>query len=64
LPRPTGHANNAAMPAKIDGMMAADRWMKFFLAYDPAATMRRMKTPVLILTGAYDQQAALAQVTL
>ena len=31
--------------------MAADPWMNFFLKYDPAATMRRVKTPVLILTG-------------
>ena len=42
----------AAIPTRIEGMMAADPWMKFFLTYDPAATMRRVKTPVLILTGA------------
>ena len=54
----------AAIPAAIDGMMAADPWMKFFLTYDPAATMRRVKTPVLILTGSNDQQAAPAQVAL
>ena len=54
----------AAIPAKIDGMMAADPWMKFFLTYDPAATMRRVKTPVLILTGSNDQQAAPEQVAL
>ena len=54
----------AAIPVKIDAMMAADPWMKFFLTYDPAATMRRVKTPVLILTGSRDQQASPAQVTL
>ena len=54
----------AAIPAKIDAMMAADPWMKFFLTYDPAATMRRVKTPVLILTGSRDQQAAPDQVPL
>jgi dipeptidyl aminopeptidase/acylaminoacyl peptidase len=54
----------AAIPARIDGMMAADPWMKFFLDYDPAATMRRVKTPVLILTGSNDQQAAPEQVAL
>jgi fermentation-respiration switch protein FrsA (DUF1100 family) len=43
-------------------MMASDPWMKFFLTYDPAATARRVKTPVLILTGANDQQAAPDQV--
>ena len=54
----------AEIPKKIDAMMAADPWMKFFLTYDPAATMRRVKTPVLILTGSNDQQAAPAQVAL
>jgi dipeptidyl aminopeptidase/acylaminoacyl peptidase len=38
--------------------------MKFFLTYDPAATMRKVKTPVLILTGSHDQQAAPEQVPL
>ncbi len=54
----------AAIPSRIDGMMAADPWMKFFLTYDPASTMRRVKTPVLILTGSNDQQAAPEQVPL
>ena len=57
-------ARIAGIPARIDSMMAADPWMKFFLTYDPAATLRRVKTPVLILTGANDQQAAPAQVAL
>ena len=52
----------AAIPARIDSMMAADPWMKFFLTHDPAATARRVRTPVLILTGANDQQAPPAQV--
>ena len=54
----------AAIPSRIEAMMAADPWMKFFLTYDPGATMRRVKTPVLILTGSNDQQAAPAQVAL
>ena len=54
----------AAIPARIDAMMAADPWMKFFLTYDPAATMRHVKTPVLILTGSRDQQAVPGQVAL
>ena len=54
----------ADIPKRIDAMMAADPWMDFFLKYDPAATMRRVKTPVLILTGSRDQQAAPAQVAL
>ena len=55
-------AQIAEIPKKIDGMMAADPWMKFFLTYDPAITMRRVKTPVLILTGSNDQQAVPGQV--
>jgi dipeptidyl aminopeptidase/acylaminoacyl peptidase len=54
----------AQIPKQIDAMMAADPWMKFFLTYDPAATMRRVKTPVLILTGSRDQQAVPEQVAL
>ena len=57
-------AQIAEIPKKIDAMMAADPWMNFFLTYDPAATMRKVKTPVLILTGSNDQQAAPAQVAL
>jgi dipeptidyl aminopeptidase/acylaminoacyl peptidase len=52
----------AQIPARVDSMMAADPWMKFFLTYDPSATARRVKTPVLIITGANDQQAPPEQV--
>jgi dipeptidyl aminopeptidase/acylaminoacyl peptidase len=54
----------AAIPSRIDAMAAADPWMKFFLTHDPATTMRRVKTPVLILTGSRDQQAVPAEVAL
>ena len=54
----------AEIDKRIDAMMAADPWMKFFLTYDPAATMRRVKIPVLILTGSRDQQAVPEQVAL
>jgi uncharacterized protein len=54
----------AELPKKIDAMMAADPWMKFFLTYDPAPTMHHVKTPVLILTGSRDQQAVPEQVAL
>lgn len=52
----------AAIPARIDSMMARDPWMKYFLTYDPSATARHVTTPVLILTGANDQQAVPEQV--
>jgi dienelactone hydrolase/sRNA-binding carbon storage regulator CsrA len=54
----------ADIPKRIDSMVAADPWMKFFLTYDPAATMRKVKTPVLILTGSRDQQAVPEQLPL
>jgi dipeptidyl aminopeptidase/acylaminoacyl peptidase len=54
----------AEIPKKIDALMAADPWMKFFLTYEPAPTMRRVKTPVLILTGSRDQQAVPEEVAL
>lgn len=57
-------ARIADIPKRIDAMAAADPWMKFFLTYDPASTMRRVKTPVLILTGSRDQQAVPEQVAL
>ncbi len=54
----------AGIPKRIEAMMAADPWMKYFITYDPAATMRRVKTPVLILTGSRDQQAVPEEVAL
>ena len=54
----------AEIDKRIDDMMAADPWMKFFITYDPAPTMRRVKTPVLILTGSRDQQAVPEEVAL
>jgi dipeptidyl aminopeptidase/acylaminoacyl peptidase len=54
----------AEVPKTIDAMMDGDPWMKFFLTYDPAPTMHRVKTPVLILTGSRDQQAVPEQVAL
>jgi dipeptidyl aminopeptidase/acylaminoacyl peptidase len=47
----------AAIPDRIDAMIAADPWMRFILPYDPIPTMRSVAVPVLILTGANDQQA-------
>ncbi len=47
----------ATIPITIEKLIASDPWMAFFLRYDPSATARRVKTPVLILTGLNDQQA-------
>ena len=57
-------AQIAEIPKRIEAMMAGDPWMKFFLTYEPGPTMRRVKTPVLILTGSRDQQAVPAEVAL
>ena len=54
----------AGIPKRIETMMAGDPWMAYFLTYDPAPTLRRVKTPVLILTGSRDQQAVPAEVAL
>jgi uncharacterized protein len=45
----------ARVPAMIDSM-ATSPWTRFFLDHDPSATARRVRTPVLILNGATDQQ--------
>lgn len=52
----------AAIPARIDTLMARDPWMRYILPYEPAPTLRQVKIPVLILTGQYDQQATPDQV--
>jgi pimeloyl-ACP methyl ester carboxylesterase len=46
----------------IDSLGANNPWMKFFLDYDPLATARQIRTPVLILNGATDQQVTPEQV--
>src|SRR5262245_20834015 len=58
-------AQIAEIPKRIDEMTADNpAWMKFFLTYEPATIMRRVKTPVLILTGSRDQQAVPEEVAL
>jgi dipeptidyl aminopeptidase/acylaminoacyl peptidase len=52
----------ATIAARIDSLGASDPWMKFFLDYDPLATARQVKTPVLILNGGTDQQVTPDQV--
>jgi hypothetical protein len=43
-------------------MMAEDAWMNFFRTYDTAATVRQVRTRVLILTGSRGMQSAPEQV--
>jgi hypothetical protein len=53
----------AAIPKRIDSLAASNRWMGFFLTYDPLATARQLKrVPVLIVNGATDQQVTPDQI--
>ena len=49
-------ARMARVPGTVDSVASASVWMGFFVAHDPLATARVVKTPVLILQGADDQQ--------
>ena len=42
--------------AQIDSLGAKNPWMRFFLAYSPDTTAKRVKVPVLILQGGTDRQ--------
>jgi alpha-beta hydrolase superfamily lysophospholipase len=44
------------MARKTDSLAAEEPWVHFFLDYDPIATAKRVKQPVLILQGATDKQ--------
>jgi hypothetical protein len=55
----TGTARDSAVRAmakSLDSTAAAQPWVKFFLDYDPLATARKVKQPVLILQGETDRQ--------
>ncbi len=45
-----------ATAAQFDSTSAKAPWMAYFLTYDPVPTAKRVKTPVLIMQGATDQQ--------
>lgn len=46
----------AAQKAEFEATMGRNRWMQYFLTYDPVPTARRVTQPALILNGATDQQ--------
>jgi alpha-beta hydrolase superfamily lysophospholipase len=55
----TGATRDSALRsvgAKLDSSANAVPWIRFFLDYDPVATAKRVKQPVLILQGATDRQ--------
>lgn len=45
-----------AMAHALDSAAAAPGWLHFFVDYDPLATAKRVKQPVLILQGGTDKQ--------
>lgn len=47
--------------AQIDSIAARNPWIRFFLAYAPDTTARKVKVPVLILQGATDRQVTADQ---
>lgn len=44
------------VPAALDSIAGANRWMRWFMTTDPLVTARQVKQPVLILQGDTDQQ--------
>lgn len=53
-------AGTPADPAVIDGIVkpVTSPWMAWFIRYDPQAELKKLKTPVLALTGEKDLQVA------
>lgn len=47
----------ATIPTQIDSLKRSNRWYGFIMDYDPAATLHKVRMPVLILNGGTDQQA-------
>ncbi|MGH7524218.1 MAG: alpha/beta hydrolase family protein [Gemmatimonadales bacterium] len=45
-----------AAAVTLDSIARTNAWLRFFLQYDPLATARRVRTPVLILQGSTDHQ--------
>lgn len=50
-----------AAQSMFDSAAAQGPWMRFFLAYDPLTTARRVRQPVLILQGQNDMQVTADQ---
>jgi uncharacterized protein len=54
-------AQLAAVPQAVDQWTRTNAWTKWFADYDPLATARRVRAPVLILEGALDRQVSAGQ---
>jgi dienelactone hydrolase len=64
LTRPQRDSAYRVAIRQMDSLATAQPWMKFFFAYDPLPTARRVGQPVLILQGATDQQVTPEQAPL
>ena len=51
----------ARVPFTVDSVLNSSAWLKFFGSYDPIATARHVKVPVLIVQGGDDQQVIAAE---
>ncbi len=51
----------ADVPRQLDEFAAANPWTRWFDTWDPLATARRVRVPVLILQGALDRQVSAGQ---
>ena len=47
--------------AQLDSLSTKNPWIKFFLAYSPDTTAKKVRVPVLILQGATDRQVTADQ---
>jgi pimeloyl-ACP methyl ester carboxylesterase len=60
----TGPVRDSALATyrrNTDSVVKTTPWLKWFVEYDPSATARRVKTPVLILQGENDHQVPLPE---
>jgi fermentation-respiration switch protein FrsA (DUF1100 family) len=44
------------VPAALDSLARANRWMRYFMITDPLVTARQLRQPVLVLHGDTDMQ--------
>ncbi len=54
-------AQLAGVPQAVEQWTRTNAWTKWFADYDPLATVRRVRVPVLILQGALDRQVSVGQ---
>jgi len=61
LPDSARRAQLALVPQRVDQMVQSTPWTRWFAAYDPLPTARKVHVPVLILQGALDRQVSAGQ---